>query len=291
MAARGWRARCQKDPTEVQNEAPTHPRLRWRGPPLSSRHPLRGTSDGRQAKRDPSACVTVEVRLVREVPGGPGGHWTGGLAVKDCHRAAYPIYFAQCSPASFSPVRLLVGGDANAGVGAQVVGVWVGDDAVNRSDTACRRPRRRPVARAASHIRLGPATQRPTRSSTGQSRRRWRWAPRRRHARGGLDEAWLEGEKKEKHGVEGYCWEPLILGRCRVPISAPVTLGAGARGRPSRLGFGQRSLRGAPGMPSIRTAGMLAHQLMRHGVRWVVVGVGGRLAKSLNPPPYPPGHD
>lgn len=33
---------------------------------------------------------------------------------------------------------------------------------------------------------------------------------------------------------------------------------------------------------------MLAYQLMRHGVRWVVVGVGGRLAKSLNPPP-PPG--
>lgn len=179
-----------KGPDRSPERGTDTPRLRWRGPPLSSRHPLRGTSDGRQAKRDPSACVTVEVRLVREVPGGPGGHWTGGLAVKDCHRAAYPIYFAQCSPASFSPVRLLVGGDANAGVGAQVVGVWVGDDAVNRSDTACRRPRRRPVARAASHIRLGPATQRPTRSSTGQSRRRWRWAPRRRHARGGLDEAW-----------------------------------------------------------------------------------------------------
>lgn len=50
------------------------------------------------------------------------------------------------------------------------------------------------------------------------------------------------------------------------------------------LGTEQRSLRGAPGMPSIRAAGMLAYQLMRHGVRWVVVGVGGRLAKSLNPP-------
>lgn len=110
---------------------------------------------------------------------------------------------------------------------------------------------------SASHIRLGPATQRPTRSSTGQSRRRWRCAPRRRHARGGLEEAWLEGEKKEKHGVEGYCGEPLVLGPCRVPISAPVTLGAGARGLPNRLGFGlgQRSLRGAPGMPSIRAAG------------------------------------
>lgn len=112
--------------------------LAW---PAAVSTPPENASDGRM-KRDPSACATVDVRLVREVPGGPGGRWTGGLAVKDCHRAAYPIYFAQCSPRLF---RLLVGGDANAnaGVDAQVVGVWVGDDAVNRSDTACCRPRRR----------------------------------------------------------------------------------------------------------------------------------------------------
>jgi hypothetical protein len=70
MAARGWRAggRCQKDPTEVQNEAPTRP---IRACPPPSRNPQRHKR--REAREKGSICVCNHRGPPRQL-----GCWFGG---------------------------------------------------------------------------------------------------------------------------------------------------------------------------------------------------------------------
>lgn len=91
--------------------------------------------------------------------------------------------------------------------------------------------------------------------------------------------------------MEGYCGEPLVLERCRVPISAPVTLGAGARGLPNRLGFGHWAeiAAGCPGNALDTGSGDAGTSADETRGALGGGGCGRTPCEEPQPPPPPPG--